>query len=76
MNYGFIEILTTKINKVIFIYILFLLQVVIIQMNSVDHPSESIHVLHVGKMRMKLCKGKTTVAKEYYSSSMQVSFYQ
>ncbi|MFS7895222.1 hypothetical protein Hanom_Chr00s002528g01701221 [Helianthus anomalus] len=46
--------------------------VVIIQMNGVDHPSESIHVLHVGKMRMKLCKGKTTVAKEYYSSSMQL----
>ncbi|PWA59544.1 hypothetical protein CTI12_AA389700 [Artemisia annua] len=46
--------------------------VVIIQMNGVDHSSESIHVLHVGKMRMKLCKGKTTVAKEYYSSSMQL----
>ncbi|KVI08108.1 hypothetical protein Ccrd_013523 [Cynara cardunculus var. scolymus] len=46
--------------------------VVIIQMNGVDHPSESVHVLHVGKMRMKLCKGKTTVAKEYYSSSMQL----
>ncbi|XP_076926055.1 stomatal closure-related actin-binding protein 1-like [Bidens hawaiensis] len=46
--------------------------VVIIQMNGEDHPSESIHVLHVGKMRMKLCKGKTTVAKEYYSSSMQL----
>jgi len=35
-------------------------------------PTESIHVLHVGKMRIKLCKGKTTIAKEYYSSSMQV----
>ncbi|GJU28998.1 stomatal closure-related actin-binding protein 1-like protein [Tanacetum coccineum] len=46
--------------------------VVIIQMNGVDHSSESIHILHVGKMRMKLCKGKTTVAKEYYSSSMQL----
>jgi len=33
-------------------------------------PTESIHVLHVGKMRTKLCKGKTTIAKEYYSSSM------
>lgn len=41
-------------------------------MNGVDHPSESIHVLHVGKMRMKLRKGKTTNAKEYYSISMQV----
>ncbi|KAL4331801.1 hypothetical protein GQ457_07G036350 [Hibiscus cannabinus] len=46
--------------------------VVVTQMNGADHPSESIHVLHVGKMRMKLCKGKTTVAKEYYSSSMQL----
>ncbi|KAI3717616.1 hypothetical protein L1987_69348 [Smallanthus sonchifolius] len=46
--------------------------VVIVQMNGADHPLESIHVLHVGKMRMKLCKDKTTVAKEYYSSSMQL----
>ncbi|XP_022756137.1 stomatal closure-related actin-binding protein 1-like [Durio zibethinus] len=46
--------------------------VVVTQMNGSDHPSESIHVLHVGKMRMKLCKGKTTIAKEYYSSSMQL----
>ena len=41
-------------------------------MNGTDEPSQSIHVLHVGKMRMKICKGKTTVAKEYYSSAMQV----
>ncbi|KAK6925500.1 Stomatal closure-related actin-binding protein, coiled-coil domain [Dillenia turbinata] len=46
--------------------------VVITQMNGMDRPSESIHVLHVGKMRMKICKGKLTVAKEYYSSSMQL----
>ncbi|KAJ9699011.1 hypothetical protein PVL29_007869 [Vitis rotundifolia] len=46
--------------------------VVITQMNGADHPSESIHVLHVGKMRIKLCKGKATIAKEYYSSSMQL----
>ncbi|KAL8480236.1 hypothetical protein ACS0TY_026964 [Phlomoides rotata] len=45
--------------------------VVLIQMNGVDHPSESIHVLHIGKMRIKLCKGKTTISKEYYSNSMQ-----
>ncbi|XP_021900996.1 stomatal closure-related actin-binding protein 1 [Carica papaya] len=45
--------------------------VVVTQIDGVDHPSESIHVLHVGKMRMKLCKGKMTIAKEYYSSSMQ-----
>ncbi|KAI4386197.1 hypothetical protein MLD38_004151 [Melastoma candidum] len=47
-------------------------KVVIIQMCGLDHSSESIHVLHVGRMRIKLTKGKTTVAKEYYSSSMQI----
>ncbi|KAH9741818.1 Stomatal closure-related actin-binding protein 1 [Citrus sinensis] len=46
--------------------------VVVTQLNGVDHPSESIHVLHVGKMRIKLCKGKMTIAKEYYSTSMQL----
>ncbi|KMT14641.1 hypothetical protein BVRB_4g074090 [Beta vulgaris subsp. vulgaris] len=46
--------------------------VVITQINGADQPSQSIHALHVGKMRMKLCKGKTTVAKEYYSSAMQL----
>ncbi|KAJ7960510.1 Stomatal closure-related actin-binding protein 1 [Quillaja saponaria] len=46
--------------------------VIVTQMNGTDHPSESIHILHVGKMRMKLCKGKTTIAKEYYSNSMQL----
>lgn len=49
------------------------LQVVVAQTNGVEHPLESIHVLHIGRMRMKLSKEKTTVAKEYYSSSMQVS---
>uniref|UniRef100_A0A7N0V0Q6 Stomatal closure-related actin-binding protein 1 n=1 Tax=Kalanchoe fedtschenkoi TaxID=63787 RepID=A0A7N0V0Q6_KALFE len=44
--------------------------VVVTQMNGLDHPSESIHILHVGKMRMKLCKGQTTTAKEYYSAAM------
>jgi hypothetical protein len=52
--------------------ILFTLQVIVTQTNGVDHPSESIHVLHVGKMRIKLRKGKLTNAKEYYSTSMQV----
>ncbi|XP_061356369.1 stomatal closure-related actin-binding protein 1-like isoform X2 [Gastrolobium bilobum] len=46
--------------------------VVVTQINGSHHPNESIHLLHVGKMRMKLCKGKTTIAKEYYSSSMQL----
>ncbi|OWM69118.1 stomatal closure-related actin-binding protein 1 [Punica granatum] len=46
--------------------------VVVTQMNGAEHTSEAIHSLHVGKMRMKLCKGKTTVIKEYYSNSMQL----
>ncbi|KAM7273259.1 hypothetical protein ACFE04_027923 [Oxalis oulophora] len=46
--------------------------VVVTQMNGTDNTSESIHVLHVGKMRIKLRKGKSTIAKEYYSSSMQL----
>ncbi|KAM5584788.1 hypothetical protein ABKV19_004246 [Rosa sericea] len=46
--------------------------VVITQMNGVNHLSESIHVFHVGRMRIKLCKGKTTISKEYFSASMQL----
>ncbi|KAG8388924.1 hypothetical protein BUALT_Bualt02G0175800 [Buddleja alternifolia] len=46
--------------------------VVIVQMNGEDHPSQSIHVLDIGKMRIKLRKGKTTMEKEYYSNSMQL----
>ncbi|GER39358.1 plectin-related [Striga asiatica] len=49
-----------------------LITVVLIQMNDIDQPSGSIHVLHIGKMRIKLRKGKTTIAKEYYSNSMQL----
>lgn len=49
-----------------------ILQVIVTQTSGLHHPTESIHILHVGKMRIKLCKGKTTIAKEYYSSSMQV----
>ncbi|KAE9606268.1 hypothetical protein Lal_00024739 [Lupinus albus] len=46
--------------------------VVVTQTNGSHQPTESIHVLHVGKMRMKLCKGRATSAKAYYSSSMQL----
>ncbi|KAL8159405.1 hypothetical protein V2J09_000942 [Rumex salicifolius] len=46
--------------------------VVVTQMNGEDQPSESIHVLHIGKMHMKLCKGKTTVTIESYSTFMQL----
>ncbi|TKY46633.1 Stomatal closure-related actin-binding protein 1 [Spatholobus suberectus] len=41
---------------------------VVVTQTGSDLPTESIHVLHVGKMRMKLSKGKTTIAKEYYST--------
>ncbi|KAH7677255.1 ABATE domain-containing protein [Dioscorea alata] len=46
--------------------------VIILQINGHDHPSNSIHTFNVGKMRIKLHKGKTTKAKESYSSSMQL----
>ncbi|GMH28317.1 hypothetical protein Nepgr_030160 [Nepenthes gracilis] len=46
--------------------------VVITQMNGQDHPSHSVHVLHVGKTRMKLCKGWMTKSRESYSSAMQL----
>ena len=55
-------------------FLFFIFQVILTQVNGVNHPSESIHALHVGKMRIKLCKGKNTIAKEYYSSSMQVNW--
>ncbi|CAL0317547.1 unnamed protein product [Lupinus luteus] len=46
--------------------------VVVTQRNGSHLPTESIHVLHVGRMRMKLCKGRATSAKAYYSTSMQL----
>uniref|UniRef100_A0A0E0KE14 Stomatal closure-related actin-binding protein coiled-coil domain-containing protein n=1 Tax=Oryza punctata TaxID=4537 RepID=A0A0E0KE14_ORYPU len=46
--------------------------VVVLQLNGIDQPKESVHVLNVGKLRMRLSKGKTVVAKEFYSSSMQL----
>lgn len=46
--------------------------VVISQTNGQDYSSNSTHVFHVGKMRMKLCKGWITKARESYSSSMQL----
>jgi hypothetical protein len=44
----------------------------VLQLNGIDQPKESVHVLNVGRLRMRLCKGKAVVAKEFYSSSMQV----
>ncbi|KAL6593782.1 hypothetical protein ACP70R_048683 [Stipagrostis hirtigluma subsp. patula] len=46
--------------------------VVVLQLNGVDQPKESVHVLNVGRLRMRLTKGKSVVAKEFYSSSMQL----
>ncbi|KAJ6852247.1 stomatal closure-related actin-binding protein 1-like isoform X1 [Iris pallida] len=44
--------------------------VVVVQMNGEDYPSNSIHVFHVHKLRLKLSKGKIAKAKEFYSTSM------
>ncbi|KAF2289231.1 hypothetical protein GH714_030925 [Hevea brasiliensis] len=46
--------------------------VVISQMNGQDHPSHSVHTFNVGKMRIKLCRGWITKAREIYSASMQL----
>ncbi|KAF6150203.1 hypothetical protein GIB67_023158 [Kingdonia uniflora] len=46
--------------------------VVVSQTNAHDNPSKFIHVFHVGKNRIKLCKGRITKAKGLYSSSMQL----
>lgn len=45
--------------------------VVVVQINGHDRPP-SIHVFHVGKMRLKLCRGKRTKTKQSYSKSMQL----
>ncbi|XP_037483914.1 stomatal closure-related actin-binding protein 1-like isoform X1 [Triticum dicoccoides] len=46
--------------------------VVVLQVNGIYQPTDSIHVLCVGKLRMRLAKGTTVVAREFYSSSMQL----
>ena len=52
------------------------MQVVISQMNGKDHSSHSVHSFNVGRMRIKLCRGWITKAREIYSPSMQVLFWQ
>ncbi|KAF7823917.1 stomatal closure-related actin-binding protein 3-like [Senna tora] len=47
-------------------------QVTISQMDGQDHSSHSVHAFHVGRMRIKLCRGWFTKAREIYSPSMQV----
>lgn len=49
------------------------LQVTISQMNRQNYSSRSVHLFHVGKMRMKLCRGWITKARDSYSVTMQVS---
>ncbi|KAF7007282.1 hypothetical protein CFC21_022230 [Triticum aestivum] len=46
--------------------------VVVLQVNGINQPTDSIHILCVGKLRMRLAKGTTVVAREFYSSSMQL----
>lgn len=46
--------------------------VVILQVNGVAQAADSVHVLCIGRLRMRLAKEKTVVAKEFYSSSMQL----
>ncbi|XP_039040668.1 stomatal closure-related actin-binding protein 3-like [Hibiscus syriacus] len=44
--------------------------VVVSQINGQDHPSRSTHTFNIGKMRIKLCRGWITKARENYSTSM------
>ncbi|KAL6657070.1 hypothetical protein ACP70R_004850 [Stipagrostis hirtigluma subsp. patula] len=46
--------------------------VVVLQVNGTAQHADSLHVLCIGKLRMRLAKGKTVIAKEFYSSSMQL----
>ncbi|CAJ2671736.1 unnamed protein product [Trifolium pratense] len=46
--------------------------VVISQMNGKDHSSHSTHSFNVGRMRIKLCRGWITKAREIYSPTMQL----
>lgn len=47
-------------------------QVVIIQQNGEVVTKQSVHGFNVGRVRIKLRKGRTTKAKEPYSASMQL----
>ncbi|KAJ3698111.1 hypothetical protein LUZ61_001816 [Rhynchospora tenuis] len=46
--------------------------VIVLDMNGQNYPSASIHALHIGRLRIKLCKGNSILAKEFYYSAMQV----
>ncbi|KAE8806721.1 stomatal closure-related actin-binding protein 1-like [Hordeum vulgare] len=42
------------------------------QMNGNDYASKSVHVFHIGKLRVKLRKGRSTKARESYSTTMKL----
>uniref|UniRef100_A0A804QYL3 Stomatal closure-related actin-binding protein 1 n=2 Tax=Zea mays TaxID=4577 RepID=A0A804QYL3_MAIZE len=46
--------------------------VVVTQMNGKDYSSNSVHVFHIGKLRIKLRKGWSTKARESYSTTMKL----
>jgi hypothetical protein len=46
--------------------------VVISQMNGRNYSSHSVHLLHVGKTKIRLSRGWITKARDSYSSSMQL----
>ncbi|KAL6841780.1 hypothetical protein ACP4OV_028292 [Aristida adscensionis] len=46
--------------------------VLVLQVNGISQSADSLHVFSIGKLRMRLAKGKTLLAKEFYSSSMQL----
>jgi hypothetical protein len=41
-------------------------------MNGKGYSSNSVHVFHIGKLRIKLRKGWSTKAREAYSAMMKV----
>ncbi|KAI5003239.1 hypothetical protein ZWY2020_030399 [Hordeum vulgare] len=45
---------------------------VVTQMNGNDYASKSAHVFHIGKLRVKLRKGRSTKARESYSTTMKL----
>ncbi|XP_038988214.1 stomatal closure-related actin-binding protein 1-like isoform X1 [Phoenix dactylifera] len=47
-------------------------KVVVVRMNGENHVSNSIHVFHVGRLSIKLSREKTILAREFYSTSMQL----
>ncbi|XP_075474306.1 stomatal closure-related actin-binding protein 3-like [Primulina tabacum] len=61
---GYVETLMRKPNNDF--------NVVISQMNGRNYSSQSVHLFHVGKTRIKLSRGWITKARDSYSKSMQL----